>query len=138
MCPIAPCDRTANTNTATTPLQIYNYLSGAQKEVPPGSMGFVHVADVAKAHIVAYVQPSPLNKRYLCSAAGVSWAAVAELLRKLFPGFPVPEGGDPAAPSWSLNNSRLTALGMQFISVESMLTEQGNSIIKQFGLKPAN
>merc|ERR1712083_824454 len=52
-----------NTSSATT-LKI---LMGQQKP-NPNSMGWVDVADVARAHIAAYEHPEAGGRRFLCAA----------------------------------------------------------------------
>merc|ERR1712187_243353 len=81
-----------NTSSAT----ILKMLLGKDKP-NPNSLGFVDVADVARAHIAAYEHPQAGGRRFLCTAGGFLWTEVAQILKELYPAMPVvtdpPEGG---------------------------------------------
>ena len=54
-----------------------------------GRMGYVHVDDVARAHILVYEDPSAQG-RYICSAEVLNPLEVVEYLAPLYPDLPIP------------------------------------------------
>ena len=103
-------------------------------KLPPNSMAFVDVTDVAKAHIVACETVTAGGNRYLTAAPALLWADVAATMKKACPENPnlntAQEEKDPKK-KWSLDTSRIAALGpgMDFIPAEAALMSQIASII---------
>lgn len=64
--------------------------------VPSGTMSFVDVRDVAKAHILAGFTPSA-SGRHICTSEDRSFLDMANALRKDFSEFPLPKG---FVPKW--------------------------------------
>ena len=118
-------------NLNQSSLIVYNLLSGNAKEVMPGSVGFTDVADVAKAHILAAQNPNAAGQRYLCSGTSATWAAVADILRRLYPSMPIPPNTHSAEqPCLDLANNKIRAeLGMQFEPLDVTLKRQGDALI---------
>jgi len=108
-------------------------LSGQMQYVMPGSVGFVDVRDVAKAHVLAAETPAAASQRYLCSGITQTWLKVAQMLRDLFPNKPIPnscEGGQTDQPCMMLDNTKICRdLGLEFIPLAETLREQGQALI---------
>lgn len=110
---------------------------------PPNGMAFVDVADVARAHIVVMEAVQAGGNRYLTSAPAFLWADVVAVLRQECAGNPnlaVAAAQDPKL-RWTMDTSRLEALGMTFTPAAEALKTQIASVLKQFpeaahGLEP--
>jgi len=119
-----------NTSSAT----LAKILTG--KQAPnPNSMGWVDVADVAKAHIAAYEHPEAGGRRFLCAADDVPfWTQVASWLKEMYPSAPVitdaPAAGEGV--KMTLDTSGLKGLsGFQFTPLRDTLKSQCDSLISQ-------
>ncbi|KAJ9698029.1 hypothetical protein PVL29_007238 [Vitis rotundifolia] len=75
---------TLNTSAAA----ILNLINGAQT-FPNFTMGWVHVKDVAEAHIQAFEIPSA-NGRYCLAERTVHYSEIVKILKDLFPDFQLP------------------------------------------------
>ena len=70
-------------------MHILKYLNGAVKTYANAVQGYVHVRDVALAHIVIFETPSA-SGRYICSERMLHRGEVVEILAKFFPEYPIP------------------------------------------------
>eukprot|EP00930_Biecheleria_cincta_P056575 TRINITY_DN4265_c0_g1_i2.p1 TRINITY_DN4265_c0_g1~~TRINITY_DN4265_c0_g1_i2.p1 ORF type:complete len:868 (+),score=158.89 TRINITY_DN4265_c0_g1_i2:58-2604(+) len=115
-------------------LMIFKMLSGQMPHVSPGSVGFVDVKDVARAHVLAAQSPRAGGQRYLCSGTAQTWLQVADSLRSLFPGRPVPRtcaDGSMTQPCVTIDNTKIRSeLGLDFIPLDQTLREQGEAFIR--------
>jgi nucleoside-diphosphate-sugar epimerase len=110
---------------------------------PPNGMAFVDVVDVARAHIIGMEAVRAGGNRYLTSAPALLWADVAAVLRQECPENPnvaTAAAQDPKR-TWTMDTSRLEALGMTFTPAAEALKTQIASVLKQFpeaahGLEP--
>jgi nucleoside-diphosphate-sugar epimerase len=116
----------------TSSAAVLNILCG--KQAPkPHSNGWVHVSDVARAHISAYEHPEAGGQRFLCATTAATWTEVAECLKDLYPSYPVitKAPADGAGNRWSLDTSGLAALsGFQFTPLREALKSQAESLIE--------
>lgn len=125
-----------NTSSAT----VLKILTGRQAP-NPNSMGFVDVADVARAHIAAYEHQEAGGRRFLCAADEVPlWTELAGMLKEFYPDFPVnttaPEAG--AGLKMTLDTSGLKSLsGFTFTPLGDSLKAQCESLISQDWAKAA-
>lgn len=62
-------------------------LSGERGGYPNGYCGFVHVEDVAAAHILA-MEESKASGRLICSSSVAHWYDVLAMLRAKYPMYP--------------------------------------------------
>lgn len=96
--------------------------------VMPGSVGFVDVADVAKAHVLAAQVPRASGQRYLCSGETRTWLDVVDMLRVLYPNAPLPTAcpdGSTTQPCLLLKNDKIKSeLGLEFVPLEQTLRAQ--------------
>ncbi|KAL3687054.1 hypothetical protein R1sor_013363 [Riccia sorocarpa] len=122
-----------NTLNASNEL-ILDMLTGAMKEYPNLQLGYVNVKDVALAHVLAFETLSA-EGRYNLAVEILHYEQVAEILRKLAPGYPVPSkmvGTGPKAPTYNLSREKAEKLGIKFTSVEDSIAESVDSL-KQRG-----
>jgi nucleoside-diphosphate-sugar epimerase len=112
---------------------VYKWLTG-KPVMAPNSMGFVEVGDVATAHIVAYEAAAACGKRFLTCAPAELWSTVCATLREVAPNNPnvATEAPDDPKQRWTLDTSRLQALGMSFVPAVECVRRQALSLIQQF------
>uniref|UniRef100_A0AAU2B5J3 Cinnamyl alcohol dehydrogenase CAD2 n=1 Tax=Conocephalum conicum TaxID=41839 RepID=A0AAU2B5J3_CONCI len=113
-------------NTLNTSSEsILGLLTGAMKEYPNASLGYVNVKDVALAHVLAYESPSA-EGRYIMSESILHYDDVVELLKKIAPEYLISstmEGPGPKAPKYVLKHEKAEKLGIKFTSLEDTFAE---------------
>ncbi|CAK9878230.1 unnamed protein product [Sphagnum jensenii] len=89
-----------------------------------GRMGYVHIDDVARAHLLVYQEPSARG-RYLCSATELEPEQLCRLVAARYPHLPIPTRLEnvPPVPYYTLNSSKLEKLGLKFKPVETMFDD---------------
>ncbi|CAN6450051.1 unnamed protein product [Victoria cruziana] len=70
-------------------VHIMKYLTGAVKTYANSVQAYVHVKDVALAHILVFENPAA-SGRYLCAESVLHRGDIVAILAKLFPEYPVP------------------------------------------------
>ncbi|CAH2040386.1 unnamed protein product [Thlaspi arvense] len=70
-------------------IHILKYLNGSTNTYTNSVQAYVHVEDVARAHILVYETPSA-SGRYLCAESVLHRGDVVEILAKFFPEYPIP------------------------------------------------
>lgn len=70
-------------------IHILKYLTGSAKTYVNATHGYVHVKDVALAHILVYETPSA-SGRYICCESSLHRGELVEILAKYFPEHPIP------------------------------------------------
>lgn len=70
-------------------IHILKYLTGSAKTYANSVQAYVHVRDVALAHILVYENPAAAG-RYLCAESVLHRGDVVEILSKFFPEYPIP------------------------------------------------
>lgn len=70
-------------------VHILKYLTGSAKTYANSVQAYVHVRDVALAHLLVYENPSA-SGRYLCAERVLHRGEVVEILSKFFPEYPIP------------------------------------------------
>ena len=70
-------------------VHILKYLTGSAKTYANSVQAYVHVRDVALAHILVFENPSA-SGRYLCAGSVLHRGEVVEILAKFFPKYPIP------------------------------------------------
>lgn len=114
-----------STMNAST-VHILKYLTGSAKTYANSIQAYVHVKDVALAHILVYENPSA-SGRYLCAESVLHRGEVVEILAKFFPEYPIPtkcsDEKNPRAKPYKFTNQKLKDLGLVFTSVKQCLYE---------------
>jgi cinnamoyl-CoA reductase len=67
---------------------VARYLMGTKRSIPNAVAAYVDVRDVARAHVLAYERPGARG-RYLCIGTVLHRADLVDMLRDLFPQYPV-------------------------------------------------
>lgn len=70
-------------------VHILKYLTGSAKTYANSVQAYVHVQNVAQAHILVYEAPAA-NGRYLCAESVLHRGDVVDILAELFPDYPIP------------------------------------------------
>ncbi|CAA0816422.1 Pentatricopeptide repeat-containing protein [Striga hermonthica] len=70
-------------------LHILKYLTGSAKTYANSIQAYVHVKDVALAHLLLFQTPEA-SGRYLCAESVLHRGDVVEILANLFPDYPIP------------------------------------------------
>ncbi|XP_071902074.1 cinnamoyl-CoA reductase CAD2-like [Coffea arabica] len=116
---------TLNTSAAA----ILNLINGAET-FPNSSMGWVHVKDVANAHILAFENPSA-SGRYCLVERVVHYSEVVKILREIYPSSKLPEkcaDDEPFVPTYQVSKEKAKNLGLEFIPLEQSIKETVESL----------
>uniref|UniRef100_A0A0V0HXS7 Dihydroflavonol 4-reductase n=1 Tax=Solanum chacoense TaxID=4108 RepID=A0A0V0HXS7_SOLCH len=116
---------TLNTSAAA----ILQLLNGSET-YPNSTFGWVHVKDVALAHILAFENPSA-NGRYLMVESVAHYSEIVKILRELYPTMKLPEkcaDDKPFTPTYQVNVERAKKLGIEFIPLAESLKETAESL----------
>ncbi|XP_009594427.1 cinnamoyl-CoA reductase 1-like [Nicotiana tomentosiformis] len=112
-------------------LHILKYLTGSAKTYANSIQAYVHVKDVALAHILLYETPSA-SGRYICAERVLHRGDVVEILAKFFPEYPIPskcsDETRPRAKPYKFTNQKLKDLGLKFTPVKQCLYETVKSL----------
>lgn len=107
-------------------IHILKYLTGSAKTYANSVQAYVHVKDVALAHILVFETPSA-SGRYLCAESVLHRGEVVEILVKFFPEYPIPtrcsDEKNPRAKPYKFSNQKLKDLGLEFTPVKQCLYE---------------
>nr|KJB56521.1 hypothetical protein B456_009G124300 [Gossypium raimondii] len=107
------------------------YLTGSAKTYANSVQAYVHVRDVALAHLLVYENPSA-SGRYLCAESVLHRGEVVEILAKFFPEYPIPtkcsDEKNPRAKPYKFTNQKLRDLGLEFTPVKQCLYETVKSL----------
>ncbi|KAJ4795336.1 Cinnamoyl-CoA reductase 1 [Rhynchospora pubera] len=116
---------TLNTSAAA----ILNLINGASA-YPNLTLGWVHVKDVAMAHIQAYEVPSA-SGRYCLMGKTAHYSEIVEIIRHLCPSIPLPEKSaddKPFAPVYQVSKEKIKSLGIDYIPTEIGLKDTIESL----------
>ncbi|KAL3528973.1 hypothetical protein ACH5RR_008295 [Cinchona calisaya] len=112
-------------------LHILKYLTGSAKTYANSVQAYVHVKDVALAHVLLYETPSA-SGRYLCAESMLHRGDVVEILAKFFPEYPIPtkcsDETRPRAKPYKFTTQKLKDLGIEFTPVKQCLYDTVKSL----------
>ncbi|XP_019454955.1 PREDICTED: cinnamoyl-CoA reductase 2-like [Lupinus angustifolius] len=112
-------------------IHILKYLTGSAKTYVNATQSYVHVKDVALAHILVYETPSS-SGRYICSESSLHRGELVEILAKFFPEYPIPtkcsDEKNPRVKPYIFSNQKLKDLGLEFTPVKQSLYETVRSL----------
>uniref|UniRef100_A0A6M2EZR4 cinnamoyl-CoA reductase n=1 Tax=Populus davidiana TaxID=266767 RepID=A0A6M2EZR4_9ROSI len=112
-------------------LHILKYLTGSAKTYANSVQAYVHVRDVALAHILVFETPSA-SGRYICAERMLHRGEVVEILAKFFPEYPIPtkcsDEKNPRKQPYKFTNQKIKDLGIEFIPVKQCLYETVKSL----------
>ncbi|KAJ7009909.1 cinnamoyl-CoA reductase 2-like [Populus alba x Populus x berolinensis] len=119
-------------------LHILKYLTGSAKTYANAVQAYVHVRDVAVAHILVFETPSA-SGRYICFEKMLHRGEVVEILAKFFPEYPIPtkcsDEKNPRKQNYKLTNQKIKDLGIEFVPVKQCLYETVKSL-QEKGILP--
>ncbi|KAK3004918.1 hypothetical protein RJ639_019688 [Escallonia herrerae] len=112
-------------------IHILKYLTGSAKTYANSVQAYVHVKDVALAHILLFETLSA-SGRYLCAESMLHRGEVVEILTKFFPEYPIPtkcsDEIKPRAKPYKFSNQRLKDVGLEFTPVKQALHDTVKSL----------
>ncbi|CAL2246133.1 unnamed protein product [Prunus armeniaca] len=112
-------------------IHVLKYLTGSAKTYANSVQAYVHVRDVALAHILVYETPSA-SGRYLCAESVLHRGDVVEILAKFFPEYPIPtkcsDEVKPRVKPYKFSNQKLQDLGLEFTPVKQCLYDTVKSL----------
>ncbi|WVZ71540.1 hypothetical protein U9M48_020115 [Paspalum notatum var. saurae] len=116
-------------------LLVVAYLLGTKKTYPNTVSGYVDVQDVARAHVLVYETPTA-DGRYLCIGQVVHRSEFIQMMRELFPQYPVTarckDENAPKAKPYKFSTERLHDLGMtEFTPLKESLHKTVVSLQRQ-------
>nr|XP_034920701.1 cinnamoyl-CoA reductase 2-like isoform X1 [Populus alba] len=112
-------------------VHILKYLTGSAKTYANSVQAYVHVRDVALAHILVFETPSA-SGRYICAERMLHRGEVVEILAKFFPEYPIPtkcsDEKNPRKQPYKFTNQKIKDLGIEFTPVKRCLYETVKSL----------
>ncbi|KAK4395405.1 Cinnamoyl-CoA reductase 1 [Sesamum angolense] len=112
-------------------LHILKYLTGSAKTYANSIQAYVHVKDVALAHILLFEAPAA-SGRHLCAESVLHRGEVVEILAKFFPEYPIPskcsDENNPRKKAYKFSNQKLKELGLEFTPVKQCLYDTVKSL----------
>uniref|UniRef100_A0ACD5YQ63 Uncharacterized protein n=1 Tax=Avena sativa TaxID=4498 RepID=A0ACD5YQ63_AVESA len=103
---------------------ITTYMMGTKKAYPNAVAVYTDVRDVARAHVLVYECPQA-GGRYLCIGDVLHRAQLVQLMKDLFPQYPVTDkledDGKPMARAYRFSNRRLKDLGLEFTPLKDSM-----------------
>ncbi|GJN11678.1 hypothetical protein PR202_ga29887 [Eleusine coracana subsp. coracana] len=110
---------------------VMKYLTGSARTYVNAAQAYVHVKDVAEAHVRVYETPGA-HGRYICAESTLHRGELCRILSKLFPEYPIPtkckDEVNPPVKGYKFSNQRLKDLGMEFVPVLQCLYETVKSL----------
>ncbi|XP_034920703.1 cinnamoyl-CoA reductase 1-like [Populus alba] len=110
---------------------VLKYLTGSAKTYANSVQAYVHVRDVALAHILVFETPSA-SGRYICAERMLHRGEVVEILAKFFPEYPIPtkcsDEKNPRKQPYKFTNQKIKDLGIEFTPVKRCLYETVKSL----------
>ncbi|XP_019167237.1 PREDICTED: cinnamoyl-CoA reductase 1-like isoform X2 [Ipomoea nil] len=112
-------------------LHILKYLTGSAKTYANSVQAYVHVRDVALAHILLFETMSAFG-RYICAENVLHRGEVVEILAKFFPEYPIPtkcsDETKARAKPYKFSNQKLKDLGLEFTPTKQALYDTVKSL----------
>lgn len=109
-------------NASLTP--ILDLINGS-KAYPNATLGWVHVKDVAMAHILGFEVPSAFG-RYLMVETVIHFSDMVKIIQELYPMLKLPDkcaDDEPFLPTYQVSKEKAKSLGVNFIPLKVTLKE---------------
>ncbi|XP_058077518.1 phenylacetaldehyde reductase-like [Magnolia sinica] len=116
---------TLNTSAAA----ILNFINGSPT-FGNATLGWVHVKDVAEAHILAFEVPTA-SGRYCLVERVAHYSEIVKILCDHFPAIPLPEkcaDDEPFKPTYLVSKERAKSLGVKYIPLDVSIKETVESL----------
>ncbi|KNA10319.1 hypothetical protein SOVF_145500 [Spinacia oleracea] len=114
LCPVLVLGPLLQSSVNASIIHILKYLTGSAKKYANSVQAYVHVRDVALAHILMYETPSA-SGRYLCAESILHRGDVCDILQKCS------DEVNPRAEAYKFSNQKLKDLGLEFTPVKQCL-----------------
>ncbi|KAK4772129.1 hypothetical protein SAY86_013904 [Trapa natans] len=116
----------------STASDVLGLLKGDTKDFKwHGRMGYVHIDDVALAHILVY-EHEKAKGRYLLSSTVMDNNELVGFLLARYPSLPIPKGFEVLnRAQYDFDTSKIEGLGMKFKSMEEMFDDCVASLVDQ-------
>ncbi|XP_023633710.1 tetraketide alpha-pyrone reductase 1 [Capsella rubella] len=102
-----------------------------------GQMGYVHIDDVARTHILVF-EHEAAQGRYICSSDVISLEELVSFLSTRYPSLPIPMRFEKLNRlHYNFNTSKIQSLGFKFKSLEEMFDDCIASLVEQGYLSTA-
>lgn len=105
---------------------ILKYLNGAVKTYANAVQAYVHVGDVAEAHVLVFESPTACG-RYICAESMLHRGELVDLLRLLFPSYPIPsvckDEVNPRVKPYKLSTKKIQDMGLKFTPMKETLCQ---------------
>uniref|UniRef100_A0A7N0TC19 cinnamoyl-CoA reductase n=1 Tax=Kalanchoe fedtschenkoi TaxID=63787 RepID=A0A7N0TC19_KALFE len=112
-------------------VHILKYLTGSAKTYANSVQGYVHVKDVALAHLLVYEAPSA-SGRYIVADSMLHRGEVVAILAKFFPEYPIPlkcsDEVNPRKQPYKFTTQKIKELGLEFTPVKQCLYDTVKSL----------
>ncbi|GAB4856025.1 hypothetical protein Ancab_024664 [Ancistrocladus abbreviatus] len=108
---------------------ILRMISGA-KAYPNATFGWVHVIDVANAHIQAFEVPSA-HGRYCLADTVAHFSEIVKILHELYPNLQLPDqcaDDNPFVPTCLISKEKAKGLGIEYIPLKVSLKDTVESL----------
>ncbi|KAH0457494.1 hypothetical protein IEQ34_012809 [Dendrobium chrysotoxum] len=115
-----------------TASNVLGFLRGETKEFSLyGRMGYVHIDDVARCHIIVY-EDLAAKGRYICSSVVLDNNELGAIVAKRYPWLPIPTRFDDSyagkITQYTFNTSKLHNMGFKFKGIEEMFDDYIQSL----------
>lgn len=121
------------TMNVTTFYYVYNLINGSET-YPNATFGWIHVKDVAEAHIRAFEIPSA-NGRYILSETVANFSELVKILHELYPSLKLPdkcEDDRPLEATYKISQDKAKTLGIEYIPLKAALKETVEDLMEKF------
>ncbi|PKU81559.1 cinnamoyl-CoA reductase 1 [Dendrobium catenatum] len=112
-------------------MHLLKYLDGSAKTYTNAVQAYVHVRDVADAHIRVFEAPAA-SGRFICAESVLHREDLVRILAKLFPEYPVPtkcsDEINPRKKLYKFTNQKLKDLGLEFTPAAQAVYETVKSL----------
>ncbi|XP_074314855.1 phenylacetaldehyde reductase-like [Silene latifolia] len=111
---------------------LFNLVNGKNTYLN-ATFGWVHVKDVAEAHIRAFEIPSA-NGRYILSETVAHFSQIVDILQELYPTLKLPHkcmDDQPFQPTYQISKDKARSLGIEYIPLRETLKEAVDFLIEK-------
>nr|XP_043607937.1 tetraketide alpha-pyrone reductase 1 isoform X2 [Erigeron canadensis] len=96
-----------------------------------GRLGYVHIDDVARCHILVY-EHEEAEGRYICSSTVINNDELVSILSTMYPTLTIPKRFEQLErPYYQFNTRKIESLGFKFKSIQEMFADCVTSLVEQ-------
>ncbi|XP_074316552.1 phenylacetaldehyde reductase-like [Silene latifolia] len=117
---------------------LFNLVNGKSETYLNATFGWVHVKDVAEAHIKAFEIPSA-NGRYILCETVAHFSQIVDILKELYPNLKLPHkcmDDQPFQPTYQISKDKARSLGIECIPLRETLKEAVDFLIEKKLITP--